>query len=141
MGLLTWKPEYSVNVKEIDSQHRKIFSLINDLENGTSNGLNVAIIERTFAAMTEYSSTHFQIEEKYFKLYSYADSAEHNQKHREFEQRLEEFKHVLAQDQDANFYLRFLSTEVVKFLEHWWMEHIRVSDKKYSQCFNEHGLV
>lgn len=140
MSLMSWEEKYSVKVKEIDDQHKKLFGMINDLQRAMAGGQGVEILQRTFNDMTEYAATHFRTEEDYFKKYSYADADAHNEEHRQFESQLNDFKRQLAETQDLSFYIRFLSTDVIKFLRDWWLTHILGTDKKYSECFNEHGL-
>ena len=141
MSLMFWEEKYSVKVKEIDDQHKKLFGMINDLQRAMAGGQGVDILQRTFEDMTDYAATHFRTEERYFEEFSFPESAAHCQEHRFYEDRLQEFKRGLAENSDLSVYTRYLGTDVMKFLREWWLNHIAGTDKKYSQCFNAHGLL
>ena len=38
MAAFTWDPKYSVDIKDIDEEHKKLFSMINDLSEGMKAG-------------------------------------------------------------------------------------------------------
>ena len=141
MSLLFWEEKYSVQVNEIDEQHKKMFVMINDLQRAMLGGQGIEMLQRTFAAMADYAATHFGTEEKYFQEYAYPDAQPHDEEHRQFESRLRDFRRQLGEAPDLAFYTRLLTTEVMKFLREWWLNHILVTDKKYSLFFNKRGLV
>ena len=78
--LLHWKQEYSVNIKEIDQQHRKLFDLINLLYDSSLLNEKEDILEKIFVELKDYAFVHFKDEEKYFAragLSGYKDAPAH----------------------------------------------------------------
>lgn len=141
MPYMLWEQRYSVNIKEIDAQHKKMFNLINELESALCAGQNRQIMEKIFMQMADYVVLHFSTEENYFEKFAYDATQEHISEHRMFERQLAEFKKNLAQNSDLNIYIRYLSAEVMKFLRKWWIAHICSTDKKYVSCLHDHGVI
>lgn len=124
---LEWQDMYSVNVKEIDEQHKTIFEIINKLF-GLNPGDKESLI-RIIDEMQEYSKYHFGVEEKYFQEFSYPDKEPHEEMHRAYIAKVQEFK-----ESGADF------NEVRDFLIKWWTGHIQGADHQYTNYFNQHGL-
>ncbi|MCL5004743.1 MAG: bacteriohemerythrin [Patescibacteria group bacterium] len=135
MPLLTWNDAYSVGVKEIDTQHQKIFELINQLYNAIVNSREKQIINSVINDLIDYANYHFSTEESYFAKFHYPDKDLHEQKHLEYRKKVNEFKENSAQNNEA------LSQEVLTFLEKWWTNHVIEIDKKYTKFFNDQGLI
>jgi|SRR3972149_3015340 len=134
MQLLTWEPQHSVGVQELDEQHKKIFAIINrlyDVMQTTDEKKNLGEI---LEEMRDYCDQHFSLEEKYFDLFHYEDRESHEAQHRFFREKSREFIQTYAVDGVT------LSFDVLDFLEDWWFKHINNVDKKYTKCFQEHGL-
>ena len=70
MSLLTWQNDYSVGVKELDQQHRKMFDLINQFYDSMIEARNKDNVKKTLKELVEYSHSHLATEEKYFKKFS-----------------------------------------------------------------------
>ena len=135
---LEWKEEYSVKVKEIDEQHKKLFTLLNETDETIHNGEKKEIFIGILNRLSEYAKYHFETEEKYFDKFNYPDSKEHKESHDQYEGKIQEFENKiqeLAEEELLDFYY-----EILDFLEDWWVGHILYEDMRYSQFFNEHGL-
>ena len=64
---LEWNDIYSVNIKEIDSQHKNLFSLINKVQFSDKDKPNTKEeINKILDEMNDYAIYHFDTEEKYF---------------------------------------------------------------------------
>lgn len=139
MGLkkpgLEWEEKYSVEVAEIDNQHKLMFGIINELIDtiGTA-GVDESRIGKIIASILEYKSIHFQTEENYFKKFAYSGAEEHIAQHEEFKKKL-----GVIQEQNAHNKTRFVF-ELVDFLEDWMIDHLMNVDQKYKECFKSHGL-
>jgi len=131
---LEWDNKYSVKVKEIDDQHKKMFDTINHLidilgSNPTQEQLNEII-----KALVEYKQFHFATEEKYFDEFKYEGTEEHKNAHKIFNEKLEEIVKISHGD------VATLAFKLVDFLEDWLIDHLMVEDQKYIACFQQHGL-
>lgn len=134
MALITWNDNLSVNVAIIDSQHKKLVDMINELNDAMRQAKGSAVIGPIINGLVLYTQTHFQTEERYFDQYNYPDKERHKKEHAGFVAKVTEFKNGLDSGSLA------LSVPVMNFLGNWLWSHIKGSDKKYSAFFNEKGL-
>ncbi len=131
---LEWTKEYSVNVQEIDEQHKEFIDLINRLSKGIKEMASKNDLGNILNKLDHYAKTHFATEEKYFKKFDYPDKDKHIVQHRRFSDKIKDYKSRYKGDKVA------ISFEVIDFLEDWLVDHLLNEDQKYSGFFNEHGL-
>ncbi|HPQ19494.1 MAG TPA: bacteriohemerythrin [bacterium] len=132
--LFVWNDKFSVNVKIIDEQHKRLVKLINELFNALKLGQGDKIINKILNELAEYAVMHFGTEEKYFKEFNYPEGPSHKQIHDNFVKKISE---TVKDIQDGKV---GLSVDILLFLKNWLIEHIGKIDKKYVPYFKEHGL-
>lgn len=133
MALIEWKDEYSVNVEIIDEQHKHFVSILNKLyENVQSK--NTEALPEILTELVKYKEYHFDTEEKYFKEFGYSEAKEHIAEHDKLKAEVNKF----LERKDDPLIVCF---DLLDFLENWLVHHLSELDKKYTKCFNEHGLV
>ena len=66
---IKWNPIYSVNVKEIDDQHKQIVTLINSVHDAKINSIEECknCVSKFVQELKKHSVIHFRTEEKYFQ--------------------------------------------------------------------------
>ncbi len=131
---LEWEESYSVQVKEIDDQHKKLFATINELidsiyEQTTKEHLN-GIID----SLIIYKRFHFATEVRYFKEFNYSGAQDHINKHNMFNEKLDAIQKEFGADTVT------FAFKLVDFLEDWLIQHLMTVDQQYVPCFKEHGL-
>lgn len=137
MAFITWNDTYSVGVREIDEQHQKIVSIINRL-------FDVFEIKQTedeemakvFEELMDYADNHFATEEKYFERFGYDKSAPHIDMHNQYRNKIKDLKTEFETSKSKDVFF-----EVMNYLQDWWVWHINHTDKEYTKCFNDNGLV
>jgi hemerythrin len=134
MALINWNDSLSVDVAEIDQQHKKLIALINELNDAMSVGKGKDVLQKIANDLVAYTATHFRTEERYFAQFEYPDTFNHRREHVEFVKKVAGYKEGIERGTPV------LTTEVMKFLSDWLKKHIMVTDKKYSRFFNEKGL-
>lgn len=134
MPLINWNDSFSVNVAEIDQQHKKLISMINELSDAMKQGKGKDILGKIVNSLLGYTATHFKTEENYFDQFGYPDTDSHKKEHIAFVQKVSDFKDGFEKGSLS------LSIEVINFLSDWIQNHIKGTDKKYSPFFNEKGL-
>lgn len=133
--MFEWKPEYSVQLREIDAQHQRLFILASDLHVAMSQGKGKTVLEPALARLVEYTKVHFATEERLMRRYNYADSDAHKVQHDELTARVLDFqKRFLRQE-------ACLTIDLMEFLQDWLAHHINGSDQKYSADLRGKGAV
>ena len=134
MALITWDDTLSVNVAEIDQQHRELIAMINELNSAMKMGKGKDALGGIVNRLISYATTHFQTEENYFAQFGYPDTEDHKKEHVAFVQKVSSFKEGFEKRELS------LTIDVMSFLSDWLKNHIMGTDKKYTRFFNEMGL-
>ncbi len=134
MAFINWNDTYSVQIEEIDNQHKKLIALINELFDSMQKGQSNKIIERILDDLVDYTVFHFKNEETYFDRFNYEDTEEHKEKHKRLVNK------VLKVKSDFESGKMSVSSDLLKFLKRWLFEHILETDKKYVDCFQLNGV-
>ena len=133
-NLILWSEELSVGISEIDEQHKKMFSIINDLFHAIKQSATKERIQTIIDELVSYADYHFSTEEKYFADFQYEGTEEHKQKHVAYKETVARFENEFSKGDIL------LPMTMLDFLEDWWIGHISSEDRKYIACFKENGL-
>ena len=134
MALINWSDSLSVNVNEIDLQHRKLIDMINELNEAMKIGKGKDSLGKIINGLISYTATHFKTEEQFFDKFGYPDTVNHKKEHVAFVKKVTDFKIGFEKNNLP------LTVEVMNFLSDWLKNHIKGTDKKYSAFFNQKGL-
>ncbi len=134
MALIDWNDTYSVDVTEIDQQHKKLVSIINELNTAMKERKAAETMGKTIDELIDYTVTHFIVEEKYFDKFNYPETVSHKKEHDDFINKIKDVKKSFDKGS------LMLSIDIMNFLKDWLINHIQGTDKKYSSFFNEKGL-
>jgi hemerythrin-like metal-binding protein len=133
--VFTWLPECSVGVKEIDEQHKQLISIMNTLFNSIDDLVGEKTLKDIINQIVAYAQYHFATEEKYFDLFNYEHTEEHKASHKKLLAHVSNFLSLPHKS------IKQASLDLLDYLQDWMNEHLLYEDKKYTKCFNEHGLV
>jgi methyl-accepting chemotaxis protein len=134
MTLMDWNDSLTVNIEEIDNQHKCLIGLINRVYKGMMMDEGKEVLSKALEDLVDYTKTHFGYEERMFKQHGYPDMQSHVAKHEK----------LVGQVMD--FYNKFQSGEVevdnelLKFLKNWLVNHIMGTDKEYCSFFSSKGI-
>ena len=135
MAFFNWDVKYELGIKEIDEQHQKWIDIMNRFYDAFMNKSHADILEEILNELDDYTVYHFGVEEKYFSKFNYKETEEHNAKHKEFVDKIKEFKQVYKNNPGS------LTYKMMNFLRLWFQEHILGTDKKYVAFFKENNLL
>lgn len=135
MALITWKPEYSVEIASIDLQHRKLVDLVNELHDAMRDGRGGDALGKVLRGLVDYTKNHFAAEEKLMADAGYADLPAHLVEHRELLKKVGEIAERFEKTKGAG-----LTIEVMNFLRDWLTKHILGTDKKYAPHLKSKGV-
>jgi hemerythrin-like metal-binding protein len=134
MDVIKWDDSYSVNVEEIDLQHKELVRMLNHLAVAIKKKKGSDVLARTLEGLITYAEQHFKTEEKYFTQFGYPEEESHREEHLTFSLKVLDYKEKLKTDELG------LSMEILDFMWDWLKHHIKGTDSKYSQFFNDNGL-
>ncbi len=134
MALFDWSDDLSVNVAEIDLEHKKLIAMINELNDAMRERKANEVLGKIIEGLLDYTLTHFAKEENYFEQFNYSSALDHKKEHTAF---VEKVKDVQKGFEEGRL---LLSLDIMNFLKDWLKNHIQGTDKKYTAHFNENGL-
>ncbi len=124
MKNIIWDETLSVEVDEIDEDHRKLVDLFNILSHSVVEGDAADYIEAVLEELISCTIWHFRHEERLMLLYKYEGIVEHKAEHDEL---IDSVKELQQKFQKEN---KLLTNEDIEFLEDWLTSHILGQDMK-----------
>jgi len=125
MDLIPWSDDYLTGLTAIDTDHRMLFALVNDLNarvtSGDRSGIGLAL-----QTLSDYVDYHFSREEKAMEAAGYQDLVAHVKRHRKLAETVDSLVLMHAENPDA-----LDGEEVMTFLGGWLTGHILESDMAY----------
>jgi hemerythrin len=126
MALLEWGNEYSVEVRSIDTQHMKLFVMLNELHDAMKAGKGSQLAPEILRNLVQYTREHFGKEEGMMSQARYPDLASHKAEHDKLT------GEVLRMVRELDEGKAVLSMDLLEFLRKWLQTHILDRDKKYT---------
>ncbi len=124
MAQVIWQDSYSIGIDTIDTQHKKLFDIMNKIYVAALEDSDLEIIIEFFDELQDYTKYHFDEEEQYFTTLSQRCVEEHKNEHQFFIDELEKIK-------QQSLRIGAISLELLYFLNDWLVNHILVVDPKY----------
>jgi len=125
--LFPWKEVYSVRIPRIDTQHKGLIGLINDLHAAMMEGRAKQVLSRIVDDLIEYTEQHFVYEESMLRQRGYSALVEHQELH----------KSLAAQAYELRDKFRAgdltVTSETMQFLKGWLTNHILSADMAYAR--------
>ena len=135
MAFFDWDEKYSVGIKSIDQQQKKLFDLLSNFyEMIRQKGTNRAMSE-ILQGLIEYAESHFSTEENYMKKYGYSLYERHTAQHAKFVGKITDLQ---TRFQSGAL---VIPIEVADFLKDWLSNHVIGEDQRYAPFFKEKGLT
>jgi len=121
---IIWDESLSVDVDEIDEDHRRLVDLFNILSHSVAGGDSVEYIDAVLEELISCTIWHFRHEERLMVLYKYGDFVKHKTEHQEL---IESAKELQQKFHKAN---KLLTSEDVEYLADWLTGHIMGQDMR-----------
>ncbi len=134
MSLFAWSEKYSVNIRQIDDQHKKLIGMVVQLRDAMRQGKGKQVLGEVLGNLIQYTKTHFADEERLMRVNGYPEYEAHKAKHESMTGKVAQ---VYRDYQDGKV---TVSLEVMNFLEDWLDKHIMGTDKQYAPFLNGKGL-
>ncbi len=128
---LVWDKTLSVEVDEVDEDHRRLVDLFNILNHAVVEGESSDYIEAVLEELISCTVWHFRHEERLMLKYHYDGLEEHRQEHEELIESAKELQRKFREEGGS------LTSEDIEFLEHWLTGHIYGTDMKMGAYLSE----
>ncbi len=125
MGYLKWKDKYSVNVAEIDEQHKKLFDLVNAMYDAMHAGKGSDMIGTVVDEFVDFTDYHFKAEERLLLQHGYPDFDFHKEMHDTLVRKAQSLKEAFDSGNSPT------TIEVMLVMANWLNIHILDEDQKY----------
>jgi len=135
MSQIQWTGKLSVDIQEIDLQHRHLIGLIAELENAMAIGADKDILGKVIRELNTYVREHFTTEERWMKRHSFPGLGDHMTQHEAFVEKLLHFELDYLADRTE------LSADLLDYLMLWIEEHVTGYDQLYAKYFRAKGIV
>lgn len=123
MAYLHWSNDMDTGIAVIDTQHRRIVDLINELNTANESG-DPAVIKHVLNELVDYTLSHFSFEEELQLKANYPFYKGHKRVHEIFTMRVGEFQQRAAAGENV-------IPEVLSMLKIWLVNHIKGDDADY----------
>ncbi len=134
MAFVQWDQKLSVGIMQIDTQHKKLVSMVNEMYQAMSEGKGNDVVGKVLNDLIAYTRTHFAAEEKLMQTHGYPDFVVHKALHDQLTKQVGQMQADFKAGKVA------LSTKVAAFLKDWLVKHIMGTDQKYAPYLHGKGV-
>jgi hemerythrin len=136
MTLFSWSKKFSVNLDEMDNQHKQLLGYLNELYDAVVQHKGERVIGKVVDALESYSQVHFADEEWLLEAVEFPELELQRAQHRYFTEEVGKMKEAINRRHEVP------PQSLLYFLRNWFLSHIFEEDKKYGEIFAdvERGL-
>jgi hemerythrin len=126
--MVVWNEKYATGIELIDSQHKELFSLTNELFRAcmSDNETLKSVFIETMGRMVEYVRFHFGAEQQMLQRINYPDYQEHKKQHDKL------VRDILDAVKAHNNGDRLVANQFVRTMRDWILGHIAHTDRLYA---------
>ena len=135
MPSICWNEELNLGIKDVDDQHKKFLEIVNELLQAMQEKKAQKVQSDIIDKLLSYAFYHFTKEERILNDSKYPFINEHKREHEAFVDKISQFKKNFDDKKIT------LSIEMINFMNKWWINHIKVSDKKYMPYVKDEELI
>jgi len=121
-----WKPRYELGIPFIDEQHKRIFFLLNQLQQATTEGRARSEVKALLEGLMRQTGEHFHTEETLMLQMGYENLEAHRTQHAGL---MDGLYGLEARFRDGDTSMALL---VTTFLGSWLRHHIQEGDRAYA---------
>ncbi|MCB1789415.1 MAG: bacteriohemerythrin [Gammaproteobacteria bacterium] len=132
---VAWRDDLSVGIGSIDDDHKKLLTLINNLQTAVYYPTGEAFERQALQELVDYTKYHFDREEKLMRDNGYADYEAHKRQHEAMIAKVSGFLDAYEKDREGTV------EELSVFLKDWLLKHIAGTDQQYSSHLRSRGVT
>ena len=131
---VSWDDNLSVGIEMIDNDHKKLLTLINNLQTAVYYPTGEGFERQALEEVVNYTKYHFQREEDLMQKHGYPDYEAHKQQHEEMVSKVNGFVTAYEENREGAI------EEATQFLKTWLINHIAGTDQRYTPYLREKGV-
>jgi len=129
---LLWNDDYSIGHDVIDSEHKRLFEIADQIFSINNPLMDNAAIKKIVHELYDYMKKHFEHEEDFMSRVVYSDFGTHKEKHAEI---ICEMNDILKLSK--NFIQ--IENRLVSLMRKWLLDHILKEDLKVKKAIDIHA--
>ena len=126
MATTEWCERYSVGIKELDEQHRRLFSIFYSLLEADDTPQGWLQVLDLLGSLKAYTHEHFELEERYMANCRYPELEGHRRIHDTFRKKVEVLCSTKSAKQEENLMY------IISSLYEWLITHVCSCDQLYT---------
>lgn len=127
MAYIDWDQNFSVGNSVLDTQHRALVDIVNELHEAMNSGKGKEALAHVYDSLVEYVEMHFRTEELLFNASNYPEKKVHIREHKKMMEEAKEFKDMFDDGE------KFLTLETLNLVKEWVVHHIKETDMGYRE--------
>jgi hemerythrin-like metal-binding protein len=136
MSFYEWSESMSVGVALLDSDHKALVKLINQLHNALEDKEESSRLDQIFQNLIAYIELHFEREEQVMEACNYPEISEHKEEHLSFTQNMYYMRDRYFSGEAAG-----VGRELLIYLKDWLNHHILIQDMSYKPYAEDNELA
>lgn len=134
MQRMVWTAHCRMGFEEIDSQHRLLYAIANELVDIKNPVSQEPEIKYMLRHLRTYADINFAFEEEFMAKHNYPGLSSHKEKHAKI---VDEIKEALVESKT----LAQLKDHLEDLLIMWIQSHMMVEDKRFSDWAKLHKII
>jgi len=122
MIYIKWEDRFRIGHEAVDKQHRRLFEIINDLQQKASSGAGRDAAIQAINSLVDYALEHFADEEELMDQIRFPSLIPHRWQHHSFVGRVADMALEWGEGKETSV------EDILLFLKDWLFDHILVED-------------
>lgn len=124
MIFIKWEDRYCIGHDVVDSQHQRLFELINRLQQDCSGGVGRDDILQAINSLVDYALEHFADEESLMQKIGFEGLDHHRWRHSSFVTKVTDMALDWGEGEDVR------AEDILLFLKEWLLDHVLSEDQQ-----------
>lgn len=123
MPKIQWSEQLSLGVEQIDSQHKELIAIANELIEAVLQGQSKDSVDDVVKRLREYTVFHFKSEEELMEEIRYPRRGEQMQEHKRLKREVKEYQRQIYRREEVT------PEAILEFIKDWLLKHILAYDR------------
>lgn len=132
---VAWDTGLSVGIQSIDDDHKKLLTLINNLQTAIYYPTGEDFERQALKELVDYTKYHFKREEDLMQQHGYPDFENHRNLHNRMIAEVESYLKSYETDREGTI------ERLAFFLKNWLIKHIKGTDQEYSPFLKDKAVI